>query len=1132
MGADRTPPDGLLSGFGIIDARFTPDTLVAKGAGATDSAYTQAGAKTGVATPAATSTRMRLEVTGTQAEDGDLRVKAIRQGMPGVERAQLAWRNGTDTTSQWRGQDSLALVTGWDTLRWDNASVLPASVPHVVRLKSRNVVACGDQQTAAADYVHKLHVYSASAGTWVTRTVTPEDTVTDLGPTIVEIPGQNGARQLLYTRTAVVTDEKFNIDVYMSTDEFANASIAGRRILSDGLERSVTVGGNAYVVTPLQMRAAYNNGTVVLFWSYSYTFGGTTYYSMDMYASSDGGMAFDKIVEDWRTAKSEEAQSPDVIPMRGGGFLAAYRGATDYVCLKIDSAFQSPTASTVSISGYAVPARNLQPCIAMWADEDDVIYAVYRTENPVGGIVNHGLSMKRSIDGGADWYDNTDDPDFDRRIFNADGDYAVNPGTASFHSFGATSTGGRGIIVSRWDAATSAYDTQSLGVLYTGGFTSHTAPASERGYRMLDYIAWDYNAINGTRVAPGGLYLPIELPGNCTWTAAGAGTDSLTAGAGTTGYLEIATVGNTRTFTRTMATSLASDESGLYSRFCYTIPTTAQGLVTTRQIAAQWRYTDWNGAAATFAYEAYITLDRTAGDHLRMALWDLNPAGAAIQIGAVTTISTTATVAMIAIAIDSSGNVLTWYTTDTGPSAIWTAGPAGALTDFSGTVAAASEVSWGHFANTTSTTGWLYFGYNFWSGTWREGSTSPFASAWTNADIRGANIGLQPRYIASGVLLAATRGPAEIGDTWTCEALYDYSIDNLHPLTVASPAQVWRATGTAESRVVWQWSLAGYAQRWRNATLAIGVFNTNVRTLYLEGYNGATWDTIATIDGATGLTGLGYTAAEGGLAVNTGSPAATRYFWYDEFAGATVKMTDGVSTSYLVLEGNTEGEWRDSAEVKKPILYADGFTAAVPTIGTLDIYPQNFVHIQHNVTGANWRFIRIRVASQSTSASYHQIGTLAVTAVAAFGARYSFGWAVDLRAGAELLERPSGVTRSNVLGPPAREFTIAWDDAVLEADVLASSPSPGYVRGAAAGSIVGSRNDTLFLAQYLARAANGPDTPMLWLPRIPNTSQTLNNPEDFALVRVVSPVRKDNVRGRAASGMMSRIATVTLREER
>ena len=101
----RTEFQGIL----FPDEQWTRDKVAARGAGATDSDHTEAGAFPGDAVPQQT-TDMALEASHEQSDDGHLEVQCLRGGHPGIDGAELGFRD-VDAGDIGNG------IKGWDSFQ-------------------------------------------------------------------------------------------------------------------------------------------------------------------------------------------------------------------------------------------------------------------------------------------------------------------------------------------------------------------------------------------------------------------------------------------------------------------------------------------------------------------------------------------------------------------------------------------------------------------------------------------------------------------------------------------------------------------------------------------------------------------------------------------------------------------------------------------------------------------------------------------------------------------------------------------------------------------------------------------------------------------------------------------------------
>jgi hypothetical protein len=1113
MGTDRTPSVGL-SGFAVQDARLTNANIAAQGVTATSSTFTQASPRVGVPVAATSDTDAVLHASGSQSASGSLEILCREAGMPG--RATFTYRDitGGDTTSEYKGRNGYQCAMNWEPLRYTTAAGTTTAHLCAAELSTGELLVAGDHYGASNSPT--LYRYDRTTAAWTTLSPTLTDTNSDLGPALVPMPDGS---VLMYYAANVQALAPYNLHCFRSTDKGATWTLVARNVLgANGILTSVNV-----------MRtksAAYANGQVLLAVAWNVIAGPR--YTMSIYASSDGGMSFERTVADWQTTYNERAQRPQVVAHRGSFVLGYYAdpgvlgAAEDCRVRRFPTAFSTPSGAVTMHADVAVYTDT--PSLAMFRDEDDTIYTIVRGA-AIGGY--NKVVIVLSLDGGVTW-----SPGYGSgwlTVFQADN--AAADGDLTY--FTAAAVGGRAALITRWTAATAALDPQSIGVLWLGGYSSWTWPL-RKWYTGTDFegvgqCAWGGYAIG----AYSGGYVAVDEPQGLGWTAGGTGTDADDAIATGTGVLRINTVasGASRYYSRTADLSASSPTGGV-ALVDLTINDN-YGTLAGGEIAFNLRVSDGTGAViGTWTSHVQLRFARVAGV-LSYRLMDVTLAaqiGSDVTVGSVTRVR-------VAVAVSSGGFANTWYSTDgAAHQETWTESAAAGVIDNTPAINLA-YIQFGVAVASATIVDWRMVRYSFDVSTWRiGGSESALGNAglWANpADVVGRSLASSPVSVYDGVKIAMQRGPARIGDTWTISARYDYAVSNLSPFIHPSPQITWRGTVATEEKIVWGWSPSSlYAQRFHNFTVVVGIFNSNLLSAVLEGYDGAAWNTIATVDTSVGFSGMSYASAGGCLSVLAGSTAAGRALHYDELTGSQIHLTDGATTTYHTLAGNSEGTWKESMTVKQPLIYLADPTGSEAANGTMVIRARNSVTFAPNITATSYRYIRLRIPAQTTADGYFRIGTLFVGALVAFGARYSFGWSVEPEANTDLLPRPSGLTRSYVAGPPRRIWTVGWDDALLQQDVLQASPDPAFVRNTSAGSIVANRNDTLHLVPDLFRAMNGAGQPLLWLPHVPTAAGTVTDPERFALVRVVSNPRREDVRGAFhGTNSMARMGNITLREE-
>ncbi len=1088
-----------LQGLGIHDTRINEHSVTDQGTGSTDSDYTQAGAYPGVP-EAQQTTMLALEASGAQADKGQIRVRTSRAGGAGADGGAFLYRDvaAGESASQYQGWDGYQAVTGCEGLYRNAGTGAGGSDVAAIRLNSRNVLTAYAQADGTGDLVADL--YKPDSGAWTTRTPVSIDgaaaTVTSIG--LTELLPE--ARVLAYVPNG---DDRNIIAVY-SDDEGATWADASRNVLRTDLPDGVTIN---------EVRAAYSNDQVVLF--IQYTDGGTE--ELAQYASTDRGLRFDLVSETWDIS-GEDPDTCSVTALRGGGFLLCYSdpsGTPTYNSRRIGSAFEdAQNADSVTIA--STPTAG-EPTISVWEDEDGIAYALAAV---IDGAASWSMRLFRTSDQGDSW-DVWGGPVAE-----------LNPGAVDteLNEFACTSTGGLGILVTRYTAPSDGESDSAVVVVYLGGHSSHTLPATDESvgsdpltnFPDNAFICWSQSDDNGK---PGALYLPVEEPQNCGWTAAGAGTEAITAAQ----KLEITTTAAARSFRHNDTDATVTTCTGE----CDVEIDAGSGDDTTTAISVALRLSDYDGtpASATFTYDVTIRLD-DAG----WSLYDEN--GSPTIVGSPVVQATTSGI-KIRWAISSTGFIKTWWTTDGPQRKVWTEGPGGSLTNTTADVSNAAR--FGHYTTGTAVSRWSHFGVCFWGWQWSVQSTGTLGSSWANPDnLHGRHYSPFPVLLHDGVQIAAKDGPSFLEELWDIYPEHTYALSNIHPQSAPSPRRGWRNTAhNVEQRIVWDLDEDFSSALMMGSSLVIMVLNSNLESVEVESWDGAAWQPIVTMTSTDDWDTLTYQRRGANLIPNAGAATVgQRFMWYHAHAGDTVDLGLDADSLHKV-KGNTEGSWRSVTSSKKPtiILERDNMPGALASdqTGTMAIRRKDFGAVVHSYNEDD-QMLRLKIPAQKTADGDYRIGQVFIGHVAFFGHQYDRGRSVTRVFDADVSQRSGGTKRARKRGPDRRVVEIAWaDTAVDSSQAQTSTPEPDYVRGQSTVDIgVATARDTIQLVEGVHMAQDGPVAPVLYLGRVEtdaNETHALTDWKRWVYGRLETDPRIDNVLGDELQSELNRLNTVQIVEE-
>ena len=1050
MGSDRSGT--YLRGLLVPDPRISARTLVAKTDATVPSSYTEAGPSTGPAVPDQT-TDLHLRTSGAQSADGDLEVRTARSGGIGTEDAAFTFRDvaGGDTGAEYLGWDGYQLVTGWETLLWTTVAQGANIRPKVLRLQSRRLLVA---YSVTGLGVVKMSRFDPVTDAWTAVDLVPTGVGTTYLPTACALLQLPSGRVHAY----VPSGDPEQVDYYYSDDDGTTWAVGGYRVVDAGLAAGPTI---------VDYAAAYSAGEVLLVVTYQRS--GSGVQTAAQFKSADLGTSFTRIVGDL-TAEGASAIRPadlDLVPGRDGGFIGIYREITVAPDPQRVVTFPSAadrwdldTPTEVEITSSAKFAS------AAWRDEDGYVYVAY-----FDGTNDASLSLERSSDDGVTWDAWDTSLGVIGPLHTAPTNDADRLSTCS-----AASIGGRVALVTRWVASTDTHDPMSVGVVWLGGYSTHTAPAvrnaAQWDYEDTDYIPYAPEGVTGRA---GGVYLPVEDPAVVDWTLAGAGTAALAA----PGVWGVVTVAGAMSWYR----EHAGDWGVLFAEFALDMD--AGGTLAAPDVGIRVRLAD----AGSYQYTATIRITGTS--------WRLYDDEAGAAVGADVTGQTITSRYHIRIAVlgdgTGPGSIRTWYSpaASHGHLRRWTAGPSGSLTD-GGVTANPNRIEWGNITAGSEVSRWHMVGYSFWPGRWVGQTLTQAAEAWTNpGDLHPRTYppAGAPTLLTDGVQIEALRGPSYVGQTQRIATTYDRAVGLIHPSTAPSPARTWRAIeDNQDYSLVWDLeSEAGFADSfWESTSLGCFLTNTTVRQAKLQGWDGAAWQDIIVLDADAGYGSL--PARRNGRIVspNTGgaSPSSERWSPHMMHAGDSLLWDDGETQVVRRIEANSEGGWRSGTKLARLRLDPDYLTGTEAATATASIFRRNYGGVVHNVS-TTYRYVRLFIGRHKTYSGYYEIGSLLIGPVFVFGLEYGLGFAQERQHNTELSTRDSGARISRVRGARRRRVDVSWAEQAQDTSRMwDSEPSPDYVTGVTGGDPVASIADTVYQVLGIGDRIEGAAQPVVYIGRI------------------------------------------------
>ena len=397
-------------------------------------------------------------------------------------------------------------------------------------------------------------------------------------------------------------------------------------------------------------------------------------------------------------------------------------------------------------------------------------------------------------------------------------------------------------------------------------------------------------------------------------------------------------------------------------------------------------------------------------------------------------------------------------------------------------------------------------------------------AAWPTA-FSGRPFGITPHDLQAGRRIYAAGGPAYYGDAWTVGTRYARGLHQIDPTVSPSPNVYYESTSTAEQVIEWDLTTA---DRPLDGTIGIYLGGINFRTAYLEEWNGASWDSTATIDAATGTSGLSYTLSGVVLTASGSGTAAGRYLHMDELSGCTVVLDTGGTPTAKRATANSEGVW-DPAHGRKPLVRLES-THGVTT-GTCDLCASSVVVLIHDRTTARTKY-RLRIpANQAVPDPGYRIGVCVIGPMAYLPNVPDWGRQMEARPNVEITESRDGRRFATRRGRPRRSVEVSWPGGTDTSHVYALDPD--YLEPGSGYAAAGVVNDAQKIEAMLLRA-DGSRIPAVYIARAPapgSTTQTIIGIGTHLYGRLSDRVRRTAVLGDEYLSEVQTIDSITIEEE-
>jgi hypothetical protein len=1071
------------------------------------STLTQAGPQPGQAI-ATTDTSAVIIATGTQSAGGKLDVYAQTAGMPGLGGASILWRSDGD--ARYRGWEVPQIITGHSWAAF--TTTLSYADPCILRLADDGLV-IAFENTATAQVL--LRRRAATATSWTSEVVyTHPGGVYASGarPCMVQLPS---GRVLLFHTVEI--GATVNVGMRYS-DDSGDTWTAGQLFC---LPTAISTATAAI----RRMKVAYLAGQIVLFLDIRDT--STAYYRrLAQYASADLGSTFSLVAQLDGTSEANHAAFPDVAVVGDTLVLTYIRQETHATfgalvrpfARRLGSAFALFTsASEVRMQNASNPmgwgtyagGDITSGDMAVCADDVGRAYAYGRDRTALG---YDDIAVRYTDDAGASWAGPGSSSHQTTKAMLWRGEVA----TSNPQALSATFQRGRVALAHQSDCVLLGRE-PSVGVIFAGGWGAHSLPSLTGPITHDTMVAWERT------------WLPWDVPDalSTTWTYASAGAP--------------------------------------------TIALTANGMEVSGGLAdsATWTATPTGTMAQGVIAEVWVAVTNgTATLEVRAGVAGPDSFRAAVRVTATTIVLR-----------DEEGAVdLATINTAEGATGVWVrlAVGCGAVSGNNGRCAAyyapgsrgdSEDREWVEIGTSTAlvqgtdTTHRVLFrsataGVAI-NQTWRfAGFTSDvYAGPGTNTtsaysgnyqgDLLGRDLAAQSFYVADGLRLRGADGPAFRADAWDIDATYRYPVRAVFPDQEPSPRKTWRSTGTASDAVIAVRLTSVVADTSPALSLARVLYlgGINFRTATLEGLNAAgIWVTIASIDAATGQTGLAYTRYDTVVVASYDSvfpvsSGISRYLTADELYGARISFAGG--TVVKRIERSTPGVWpggplATAAPTRLVLSSSSGVPASAKDAAV--IMP-NVAVVINDTTGTRYTGYRLRIPAQTTAEGYFEMGVMYLGYLHAFGQQYSANRSQDISPAYELTEGRGGTRRVQTTGPARRAVEIAWDEGV-DASRLAST-NDDYVEAHVGTGAIASPSDVVPSMLGLMSQLGGAATPVVYLPQVPvlsggTTVAHIVAPPLMLYGRIrTETLRQDTIQGNEyeTPGEVYRLARVRMEEE-
>ena len=1060
------------------------DSLAVNTNATSTSNYSQGTSRPGAAATTDAFARLVPQLSGEQGT-AQAKVRVMSSGNPGRDpqdcHVVIRTDATTETDSDYRGWNEPALLHGWSTLTWGAGGGSAQAFDVACIPSTQKPIA------VYADTSFSSSTTNVDSRTW-DWTTTPPDWAAEVSITLEASAVVSAISVLVLPETERVLmwhwiETTRRVDAYYSDDDGATWAVYALQCTPDDDAFGATSANDAD-----RMRTAYHRGDIVMFLEEEGATGDLT-----QYASNSLGTRFTKV--EARSALGHQVSTFALPDGSGIGIVYRDQSANTPQFLKISSAYQaSSEATAVQISALAMQS------LTAWVDYDGRIYVV--GWGP-GSTASGAVLGWYSNDNGDTWTAYSQAAADDNMIyFSGDSATTIKPAAAC-------AARGSAVVLCDWAANPGSND-DDIGGAWLGGWSNLVAShglvtAGGKLISQSQMMGWGWDTST-----KGATWLPIELPSDqANWASLGT--------AGTLGATGM-----------TITTSAAT---GNYAFVGMTTPDLEMSCMFEMEVLSD---TDASQSSNRIGFR--LILADGVDDELEIIV-RIDDAGfqvydniATANIGTAVAITGMFQVAiwMDTIGSGASGSVNLWYRT--AHDSEWTEHLSAVSVSNSGGVNS-SEIGFGHLSSGTNSSLWRQVHYR------AHDTANASRARWEAAgtDNCGKAIGALPYPIpdigttTGDAFLSVRSGPGRVGDVFTIDPTYDHPLENLFPAISPSPKETWKSSatsGTAEQRWVFDLtrdtSLGSY-------TLGLYIGGANFRTAVLEGWNGSSWVTLGTYDGATGFTSMTYVLNGDIISPNTSSGSnGGRFIQANEFKDGHIVIDAGATEDHRTIAQHTGGIWTPNDTVL-PQFRMSGIDGTEVTSGTCHIVAPQGLLIVHLDDLTIYDKYQVRVPGGDTPSGVFECGVMLLGYLGVFGRGHSRGWSQRLVPNIDQ-STVQGTIRTREITEPVEEWSWSWVEGVDLQELRKSSDVNFYGSSAANKAALTADQDVLWALKGMMRDSKSGEYPVVAVANISVTSgTTVTDPSLILYGSLTSPIQGTHVVGDETSGEVYRVEPITIR---